>query len=330
MGGSKLKLFKILSVLFVSILLGGIVLTGCEDKGDVIAVVNEEKIYKSDFNNMINGLYGANNEATEAQKKSIYESLINTKLIEQEVKARNLSVSDKDIDEYLKEVMAANGLENKEDFYKQLEETYGYDKAFVDSLIKSSLEEQKLYEDVIDKNVKEDEAVIKNAYDENPSKYKMVEVSHILVAIDDTVTKEVALTKAKSLIVRLNTGEDFAALAKANSADTGSSVNGGLLPGFFGADNTTYVEEFVDASVKLNKGEYTREPVLSQFGYHIIKANDVKASFDEVKDYVTEIIYGPIKEKAFTDLVDKLAKDAKIERIMEFDLTKDQEETEKQ
>ena len=317
-----------LSVLFISVLLGSIVLTGCENKGDVIAIVNKDKIYENDYNNMLTGLYGKDNEASEAQKQSIYESLINTKLIEQECKVRKLSITDKDIDEYLKEVIAANGVESKEAFYEQLKTTYGYNKAFVDSLIKSSMEEKKLYDDVIAKDVKVDEAVVQKTYDDNPSKFKMVSVSHILVTVDETVTNEVALAKAKSLIVRLNTGEDFAALAKANSTDTGSSVNGGVLSGFFGADNSTYVEEFVAASVKLNKGEHTKEPVLSQFGYHIIKADDVKSSYEDVKDYVTEVVYGPIKETAFTDFVAKLVKDSKIERMLKFDLTEDQATTE--
>lgn len=325
-----MRLFKMLSVLFISVLLGGLLLTGCENKGDVIAIVNKDKIYENDYNNMLTGLYGKDNEASEAQKQSIYESLINTKLIEQECKVRKLSISDKDMEEYLKKVIASNGVKDKDAFYEQLKTTYGYNKSFVDSLIKSSMEEKKLYDDVIAKDVKVDEAVVKKNYDDNASKYKMVSASHILVTVDETVTKEVALAKAKSLIVRLNTGEDFAALAKANSTDTGSSVNGGVLSGFFGADNSTYVPEFVAASIKLNKGEYTKEPILSQFGYHIIKADDVKSSYEDVKDYVTEVVYGPIKEKAFTDFVAKLVKDGKIERKLKFDLTKDQATTENQ
>ncbi|MDD2370944.1 MAG: peptidylprolyl isomerase [Firmicutes bacterium] len=329
----KIIIIVILSLIALAVLIGGIFFVATKAFPDkftsfnVIAVVNGDKIYESDFNNMVSGLYGSSNDATEAEKQSIYESLINTKLIEQECNARKLSITDKDIDAYLEEVIAANGVASKDDFYQQLETTYGYNKAFVDSLIKSSMEEKKLYDDVIASEVTIDEAVLKKAYDDNPSAYKLVEVSHILISVDDTTTQAVALAKAKALIVRLNAGEDFAALAKANSADTGSSVNGGVLTGYFGADNTTYVAEFVAGAVKLNKGEYTKDPVLSQFGYHIIKADDVKSSYEDVKDNVTEIIYGPIKEKAFIDFVAKLAEDGKIERKMTFDLTKDEADT---
>lgn len=327
-----MKLFKMLAFLLTGVLLGGIILTGCENKGAVIAVVNGDKIYEKELNNMLAGLYGADAKATEAEKESIYESLINSKLIEQECKKRKLDVSKDDIEAYMQEVIKANGVESKEAFYEQLRTTYGYNKEFVDDLIKGSLEEKALYEDVISTEVKEDEALIKKTYDENPAKFKLVEVSHILISLEESESEAAALAKAKSLIARLATGEDFAAMAKANSDDTGSAVNGGLLTGYFGADNTSYVAEFVAASVKLNAGEYTKEPVKSQFGYHIIKANGVKSGFDDadVKNYVTESVYAPLREKAFTDFLEKLEKAADIERKLEFDLEKDEETAETQ
>ena len=327
-----MKLFKMLAFLLTGVLLGGIILTGCENKGAVIAVVNGDKIYEKELNNMLTGLYGADAKATEAEKESIYESLINSKLIEQECKKRKLDVSKDDIEAYMQEVIKANGVESKEAFYEQLKTTYGYNKEFVDDLIKGSLEERALYEDVIASEVKEDEALIKKTYDENPSKFKLVEVSHILISLEESESEAAALAKAKSLVARLATGEDFAAMAKANSDDTGSAVNGGLLTGYFGADNTSYVAEFVAASVKLNAGEYTKEPVKSQFGYHIIKANGVKSAFDDadVKNYVTESVYAPLREKAFTDFLEKLEKAADIERKLEFDLEKDEETAETQ
>lgn len=327
-GGRELKLLKILVILVISAIFGGIILTGCENKGAVIAVVNGDKIYEKELNSMVSGLYGSVTEASEAEKESIFESLITSKLIEQEAKKRKLNISDKEVDEYMQEVIKANGVESKEAFYEQLKTTYGYSKSFVDNLIRSSMEERALYDDVITNDVKEDEAVIKKAYDDNPSKYKMVEVSHILISLEKSESEAAALSKAKSLVTRLITGEDFAALAKANSDDTGSAVNGGVISGFFGADNTTYVEEFVAASIKLNEGQFTIEPVLSQFGYHIIKADKVKSSFEDVKDYVTEIIYGPIREETFVNFIDKLKNDAKIERKMKFDLKKDEETVE--
>lgn len=323
-----MKLLKILTVLMIGAILGGIILTGCENKGSVIAVVNGDEIYEKELNGMLTGLYGSVSDASEAEKESVFESLITSKLIEQEAKKRKLNITDKEVDEYMQEVIKANGVESKEAFYEQLKTTYGYNKDFVDDLIRSSMEERALYDDIIAKEVKVDEAVIKKAYDDNPSKYKMVQVSHILISLEKSESEAAALSKAKALVARLITGEDFAALAKANSDDTGSAVSGGVIAGFFGADNTTYVQEFVAASIKLEKGQFTKDPVLSQFGYHIIKADDVKSSYEDVKDYVTEIIYGPIREETFVNFIDKLKNDAKVDRKMKFDLEKDEDSPE--
>jgi peptidyl-prolyl cis-trans isomerase C len=99
---------------------------------------------------------------------------------------------------------------------------------------------------------------------------------HILVDKEDD---------AKAIIVKLQGGAKFEDLAKESSKDPGSAENGGDLD--WAAPNN-YVPEFSEAMVKLEKGQVTPVPVKSQFGYHIIKLEDVRASqgvppFDEVK-----------------------------------------------
>ena len=73
--------------------------------------------------------------------------------------------------------------------------------------------------------------------------------------------------KLKDLIKKLNDGEDFATLAKENSDDTGSAANGGDL-GYF--NKGEMVKEFEDAAYNLKVNEYTKEPVKTTYGYHII------------------------------------------------------------
>ncbi|WKZ35525.1 MAG: peptidylprolyl isomerase [Anaerolineales bacterium] len=83
---------------------------------------------------------------------------------------------------------------------------------------------------------------------------------HILVS--DAAT-------AQTVIERLQNGEDFAALALELSSDTGSAVNGGDL-GWFGSG--VMVPEFEAAAFALeNSGDFTTEPVQSNFGFHIIQ-----------------------------------------------------------
>jgi parvulin-like peptidyl-prolyl isomerase len=99
--------------------------------------------------------------------------------------------------------------------------------------------------------------------------------------------EEAALKKTKELIEQLNSAENkletFKELAKKNSED-GTASKGGELNPF---NRGTMVEPFEDAAIKLKVGEYTKEPVKTQFGYHIIykekqaekgKLEDLKSS----------------------------------------------------
>jgi peptidyl-prolyl cis-trans isomerase C len=103
---------------------------------------------------------------------------------------------------------------------------------------------------------------------------------HILVEKED---------EAKALIAQLKAGAKFEDLAKKNSKDPGSAENGGDLDW---ANPGNYVPEFSAALVKLQKGQVTDVPVKSQFGYHIIKLDDVRTtqfpSFDEVKGQILQ------------------------------------------
>lgn len=93
---------------------------------------------------------------------------------------------------------------------------------------------------------------------------------------------------AKAIIAKLKSGGKFEELAK-QSKDPGSAANGGDLDW---ASPASYVKPFSDAMVALQKGAYTDTPVKTQFGYHVIKLEDVRAAkvptLDEVKPQITE------------------------------------------
>ncbi len=121
-----------------------------------------------------------------------------------------------------------------------------------------------------------------------------IEASHILISVDvdDDATdeeKEKAEEKAKKeaedIIKKLDDGEDFAELAKKYSDDEGSKSDGGALGKFNKGD---MVEPFEEAAYALKVNEYTKEPVKSTHGYHIIlKTKEYeKAKLDDVKDEI--------------------------------------------
>lgn len=126
-----------------------------------------------------------------------------------------------------------------------------------------------------------------------------VRARHILVK-----TKE----EAEAIIKKLNGGAKFEDLAKENSTD-GSAAQGGDL-GYFSAGQM--VPEFEKAAFALEPGAYTKEPVQTQFGFHVIKLEDKRQqqppAFDQVKDQVRSII---MRER-YIEMVKKLREGLKI------------------
>ncbi len=120
---------------------------------------------------------------------------------------------------------------------------------------------------------------------------------HILISAASSASEqEVSEAKAKSesLLQRINSGEDFAELAKAESQDPGSAKNGGDL-GFFGLG--VMDKAFEEATFALQKGEVSGV-VRSAFGFHIIKLEDVKGG--ETKPY--EEVAAELKREMQHDL----------------------------
>ena len=103
---------------------------------------------------------------------------------------------------------------------------------------------------------------------------------HILVETED---------QAKALIAEIKKGAKFEDLAKKNSKDPGSGANGGDLDW---AAAGSYVPEFSGAMTKLDKGQMTDAPVKSQFGFHIIRVDDVREAqlpkLEEVKPQIAQ------------------------------------------
>lgn len=120
---------------------------------------------------------------------------------------------------------------------------------------------------------------------------------HILVATE---------AEAKTILADLKKGKKFEDLAKAKSTDKGSGANGGDL-GWSNPDD--YVKEFSAAMVKLTKGKISDAPVKSQFGFHVIKLEDVRdlkgPAYDEVKDEIQKELQSQMLQKLVTDLRSK-------------------------
>ena len=123
---------------------------------------------------------------------------------------------------------------------------------------------------------------------------KEYKAHHILVEKED---------EAKGLIAQIKKGANFEKLASANSKDQGSKGKGGELDW---SPAERYVKPFGDALGKLKKGQVTDAPVQSQFGWHVIRLDDERATkvpgYDEVKPQLQQMMQNQAIQKAVAEL----------------------------
>jgi peptidyl-prolyl cis-trans isomerase D len=132
--------------------------------------------------------------------------------------------------------------------------------------------------DAIAGALKVSDADLQAFYDKNKARYVEGEkrhAHHILIAVSnpqDPKADADALAKAKDVEAQLKAGKDFAELARKYSADPGSAKQGGDL-GW--AEKSAYVAQFADALFAMQAGQIS-DPVKTQFGYHIIRLDEVR------------------------------------------------------
>jgi peptidyl-prolyl cis-trans isomerase C len=184
----------------------------------------------------------------------------------------------------------ARGLDASDEYKNQLE------------LTKQSILIRELFGDFQKKNPVTDEET-KAEYDKFASANagKEYRARHILVEKED---------QAKALIAQLKKGAKFEDLAKKNSKDPGSGANGGDLDW---ANASSYVKEFSDALTGLSKGKMTDAPVKTQFGYHIIRLDDVREAqlpkYEDVKPQIAQ----QLQQQKLAKFQEDLRAKAKVE-----------------
>ena len=130
---------------------------------------------------------------------------------------------------------------------------------------------------------------------------KEYKASHILVEKED---------EAKAIIASIKKGGKFEDIAKKQSKDPGSGARGGDLDW---ASPSSYVAEFTEALVKLEKGKMTQTPVKSQFGWHVIRLDDVREAqlpkLEEVKPQIAQ----QLQQQKLAKFQEDLRAKAKVE-----------------
>lgn len=322
---------KLLSVAFILVLVLSI--TGCNmiEKTpeaiakSTVAKVNSETITRGELDKSPGMLqliaqykaqygdnYTSNTEAMNSfktQKASILDQMITEKLILQKAKELNIGQDEKalatEVDAKYADVKKA--YTNDTDFNNALTSS-GFDETSLRAYFKNQIIIGKVI-DNITKDVTVTDKAVQDYYNSNPYKYtespNKIDVAHILVKTQDEATKVKA---------RIDSGEDFAKVAKEVSLDTATKDKGGDL-GYVNYVDSGLETNFINAAIPLKVGQIST-PVQTSYGFHIIKCiakqeYPVK-SFDKVKEEIKTTLLGNAKNTATTNKITEWKSAAKI------------------
>lgn len=340
--------------LLATVALSALLFTGCGIKSaQTIIKVNGQNITQGQFDENFNkstqgGMMaqlginvkdGKNGFLYYLIKDKVVNELIVKELLNQEIEKRGIKVSNEDVDNAIKEIVDKVG--SKEQLNQILKQNGVSTSQFKKDLAEE-VKMKKLAKELTDSNVSDADA--KKYYNENIKQFKYpdkVRASHILISvnpqeIEEIITSdkenagaskeeikkkvdaEIANKKAKAEKVLAEAKKDpsqFAKLAKENSDDATTAVNGGDL-GFFAAQEM--VPEFSKAAFSM-KPNTISNLVQTQFGYHIIMVTDRMAAgqqpFEKVKNDIKGFLETQKQLQAIDKLVESLKKNATIEYV---------------
>ena len=262
---------KFLGLVLIALLATGCATSHLENGKESVVTFNEGGISAEDLYDVLKEKYGTTEMIT----------LIDTQLLSREYKETS------DENKYIKDVIASLKSSYGENFESAIQSYYGVsDEKEFEEYVRLAYRRQLWEKDYAKSEVTDTEI---NDYYETTA-IGDIEASHILIKVNSSEDDAKALQTAKDIIAKLDKGEDFAALAKEYSEDAANAEKGGSLGYFNYKDN--FDKNFMEAAVKLEVGTYTKTPVKSQFGYHIIyKTNQKeKDTLENLKDGIIEII----------------------------------------
>ncbi len=263
-------------LLVITIISSMFLVYGCNKKNkSVVAEIGTEKILMYEFENQFLRSIGNN---TDSAKNTTMEQRKDFLDLMIKLKLKVLDATEKG---YLDSPDIKNDIEN---YKKNYISAFLIDKKVVDPQIKE-LYEKKKYE---------------------------VRASHILINLPQTSTPEdsvKAYEKANKVIERLKNGEDFGLIAGEMSDDPSAKTNGGDLYYFTGGMT---VPEFEEGVYKLSVGDFTKKPIRTMFGLHIVKLTDKKKRNDGIK--ASHILIQTQKD-SLGNVIDSVASYNKIQEI---------------
>ena len=302
----------------VLILVLGLLAAGCGEKK--VASVNGEAISQNEFEKRMSTVqtyYESNMGMTfegengavmlKNLQNMVLDQLITEHLLQQEARKLNITATKEEVQQRIDQDKLMVG--GEEAYLEILQNQVKMTEKEYQTEVEKQIIIEKLFEQVVaGQTVSQEE--VQQYYEENKESFNQTEqirARHILVATEE---------EAKELIKQLNAGADFGQLALEKSTDPSAKENQGDL-GYFDR-NAQFVAEFKDAAFKLKVGEMTTKPVKTEWGYHIIKVEDLKPagqlSFEQVKDSISEELRSGKEGAKFQEFLEEVRNQAKIEK----------------
>lgn len=248
-------------------------------------------------------------------KKQVLDMMTEQKILEQKSKEYKLFKDESEIQSGIKDIIEKQikAGQTEEEFKKMLEDAK-ITSEMLNYLMRDQVIGQKVY-DYITKDEAVTDEEISNQYNSNKSLYteqpNTMEVSHILVYTEQ---------EAKDVKDKLDKGENFTTIALQYSKDPSVTTNNGNL-GEIQYNDPNYDSAFMAGAMALKQGEVS-QPVLSQFGYHIIKVTKKTEypvlTLDKVKDQIKDALLAEKKDTKFSDSLTKWKEEAKIETYEKY------------
>ena len=280
-------------------------LFGCGNKvpEGTVATVNGEPISQEELDINYNqflqlyAFYGfdvSQDDVKLEARNTMLDNMVTQELLLQEAEKRGLSVSEEEVEE---------------DIQNMVTNQYGGSQADLEEAVQQAGMTMDFFKDA-----KKEELLLTKLQTElvnNPETVDVIKASHILVDTEE---------EANEIIAQLDGGADFAALAQEKSTDTGSAANGGEL-GYFAVNGVTtskMVDAFSQGAQALEVGEYSKTPVQSEFGYHIILVEDKQSDVNLLEDgeKYQSVLQG-IYSYGLQNLAASLEKNADIEILID-------------
>lgn len=233
--------------------------TSSSPKGEVLASVNGEPIYKEDIDATLALLPSTYD--TPERRQSFLEQTIEQRLLTQEAQRRGIVISQRELDTRIEIILNDTGRSPPE--LRLILAGHNITPTQFETIVREQLLVEALGQEAVLSRVSVTEKEIEAYYNEHTQEFLPppggARISHILVANEST---------AREVIARLNQGESFRKLAQTYSLDASNRDNGGSLGVLALGDIAE--EQFKNAALGLAENQYTKSPVRSSIGYHVL------------------------------------------------------------